>query len=144
MVVEMVDRRRGLRGGGIVYVMDKLLGVALGGAAGALARYGTVLLFGRLFGPVFPWGVLAVNVAGSFLFGVFWAYAEDQDWIPEGMRLLVFTGFLGSYTTFSTFAFDEAMFLRGGSWGMFLANMLISNAAALAAVFVGFRVGKVF
>lgn len=124
--------------------MEKLLGVAVGGAAGALARYGTVLLFQRIVGSVFPWGVLAVNVLGSFLFGLFWAYAEDQDWIPEGMRVLVLTGFLGSYTTFSTFAFDEAMFLRGGSWGMFMANMLISNAAALAAVFIGFRVGKVF
>ena len=124
--------------------MEKLLGVAVGGAAGALARYGTVLLFQRIVGSVFPWGVLAVNVLGSFLFGLFWAYAEDQDWIPEGMRLLVLTGFLGSYTTFSTFAFDEAIFLRGGSWSMFMANMLISNAAALTAVFIGFRVGKVF
>ncbi len=85
-----------------------------------------------------------MNVLGSFLFGFFWAYAEDQDWVSDRMRLLVLTGFLGSYTTFSTFAFDEAMFLRGGSWGLFMANLLISNAAALTAVFVGFRVGKVF
>ena len=141
---ERRDEERTWRCRGIVDGMDKLFGVAIGGAAGALARYGTVLLFQRVAGSVFPWGVVVANVLGSFLFGALWAYAEDQDWIPEGMRLLVFTGFLGSYTTFSTFAFDEAMLLRGGSWGMFMANLLISNAAALAAVFVGFRVGKVF
>lgn len=122
--------------------MEKLLSVAVGGAAGALARYGTVVAYQRFAPSTFPLAILTVNVLGSLLFGLIWAYAEDRDWISENMRLLVLTGFLGSFTTFSTFAFDEAMFIRSGSWAIFVANLLISNAAALAAVFIGFRVGK--
>ena len=122
--------------------MEKLLSVAVGGAAGALARYGTVVAYQRFAPSTFPLAILTVNVLGSLLFGLIWAYAEDRDWISENMRLLVLTGFLGSFTTFSTFAFDEAMFIRSGSWAIFVANLLISNTAALAAVFIGFRVGK--
>ena len=122
--------------------MEKLLSVAIGGAAGAMARYGTVVAYQRFAPSSFPLAILTVNVLGSLLFGLVWAYAEDRDWVSENMRLLVLTGFMGSFTTFSTFAFDEAMFLRGGSWALFVANLLISNAAALAAVYVGFRVGK--
>jgi len=122
--------------------MEKLLSVAIGGAAGALARYGAVVAYQRFASSTFPLAILTVNVLGSLLFGLIWAYAEDRDWISENMRLLVLTGFLGSFTTFSTFAFDEAMFIRSGSWALFVANLLISNATALTAVFVGFRVGK--
>ena len=123
--------------------MEKVLSVAIGGAAGALARYGTVVIYQRYASTTFPLAILTVNVVGSLLFGLLWAYAEDREWISENMRLLVLTGFLGSFTTFSTFAFDEAMFIRSSSWAFFVANLLISNAAALAAVFVGFRIGKV-
>ena len=122
--------------------MEKVLSVAIGGAAGALARYGTVVVYQRYAPTTFPLAILTVNVIGSLLFGLIWAYAEDREWISENMRLLVLTGFLGSFTTFSTFAFDEAMFIRSSSWAIFVANLLISNAAALTAVFVGFRVGK--
>lgn len=122
--------------------MEKLLSVAVGGAAGALVRYGTVVAYDRFAPTRFPLAILTVNVLGSLLFGLVWAYAEDREWVSENLRLLVLTGFLGSFTTFSTFAFDEAMFLRSSSWALFAVNLLISNAAALAAVFVGFRIGK--
>jgi len=73
------------------------------------------------------------------LFGLVWVYAEDRDWVSENMRLLVLTGFLGSCTTFWTLAFDEAMFIRNGIWAVFVANLPISNATALAVVFVGWE-----
>ena len=104
--------------------MEKLFSVAIGGAAGALARYGTVVIYQRYAPTSFPLAILTVNVLGSLLFGLVWAYAEDRDWISENMRLLVLTGFMGSFTTFSTFAFDEAMFLRGGSWPCSLRTCL--------------------
>ncbi len=122
--------------------MEKLLSVAIGGAAGALARYGTLVVYQRYAPTTFPLAILTVNVLGSLLFGLVLAYAEDREWVSDNMRLLVLTGFMGSFTTFSTFAFDEAMLARNGSWGIFLLNLLISNAAAIAAVFVGFRIGK--
>ena len=122
--------------------MEKLLSVAIGGAAGALARYGAVVFYQRYAPTAFPLAILTVNVLGSLLFGLVWAYAENREWVSENVRLFVLTGFIGSFTTFSTFAYDEAMFLRSSSWVLFGANLLISNVAALAAVFVGFRLGK--
>ena len=122
--------------------MEKIVSVAVGGAAGALARYGTVVLYQRFTTTSFPLAILTVNVVGSLLFGLVWAYAEDREWVSENLRLLILTGFMGSFTTFSTFAFDEAMLIRSSSWAIFAANLIISNAAAIAAVFIGFRIGK--
>ena len=66
--------------------MEKLLSVAIGGAAGALARYGTVVIYQRYSPTSFPLAILTVNVLGSLLFGLVWAYAEDRDWVSENMR----------------------------------------------------------
>ena len=122
--------------------MEKILAVAAGGAAGALTRYGTVVAFDRLGWQGFPWAILVVNVAGSFLFGLIWSVLEERGAVSDGIRLLVLTGFLGSLTTFSTFAFDSAQLLRGGSWWLFAANLLLNNAFALAAIWLGFRAAK--
>ena len=122
--------------------MEKILAVAAGGAAGALTRYGTVVALDRLGWQGFPWAILAVNVAGSFLFGLIWSVLEERGAVSDGIRLLVLTGFLGSLTTFSTFAFDSAQLLRGGSWWLFAANLLLNNALALAAIWLGFRAAK--
>ena len=125
--------------------MDKILTVAAGGVAGALARYGVILFFQRFGGTVqFPIAILTVNVIGSFLFGLLWSVMEERGWVSENVRLLALTGFLGSFTTFSTFAFDSATFAKSGSWGLFALNVVLNNALALVAVFVGFRVAKLF
>ena len=118
------------------------MAVAAGGAAGALTRYGTIVAFDRFGWQGFPWAILAVNVAGSFLFGLIWSVLEERGAVSDGIRLLVLTGFLGSLTTFSTFAFDSAQLLRGGSWWLFAANLLLNNAFALAAIWLGFRAAK--
>lgn len=122
--------------------MDKILSVAAGGAAGALLRYGAILFFQRFGAVQFPFAILTVNVIGSFLFGLLWSVMEDRDLVSDNVRLLVLTGFLGSFTTFSTFAFDSAAFVKSGSWGLFALNVILNNALALCAVFVGFRVAK--
>lgn len=122
--------------------MDKILSVAAGGVSGALVRYGAILFFQRFGVGQFPFAILTVNVIGSFLFGLLWSVMEDQEWVSENVRLLALTGFLGSFTTFSTFAFDSAVFAKSGSWGLFVLNVLLNNALALIAVFVGFRVAK--
>ena len=122
--------------------MEKIVAVAVGGAAGALTRYGTVVVFDRYGWQSMPWAILTVNVLGSFLFGLIWSVLEDRGTVPDSMRLLVLTGFLGSMTTFSTFAFDSAQLIRGGNWWLFVANVLLNNAFALAAVWLGFRAAK--
>ena len=122
--------------------MEKILAVALGGVAGALTRYGTVVMFDRLGWVSFPWAIITVNVAGSFLFGLVWSVLEDRGTVSDGVRLLVLTGFLGSLTTFSTFAFDSAQLVRAGSWWFFVANVVLNNGVALVAVWLGFRAAR--
>ena len=124
--------------------MEKVLSVAVGGAAGALARCGIVLLFQRYATSAFPFAILTANVLGSFAFGFIWSLMEDRGWVSENLRLLALTGFMGSFTTFSTFAFDSAMLWRSGSWGLLAANIILSNAAALAAIFLGFRAARIW
>lgn len=74
--------------------------VAVGGFAGAVSRWGVALALPAAF----PWGTLAVNVAGSLLLGALVADGRFGEWLPAGARLLLATGFLSSFTTYSTFA----------------------------------------
>ena len=124
--------------------MERLLFLAVAGAAGTLARYGSVTLFLRHVPSGFPWGVFAVNTAGCFLFGLVWVLAEERGWVGADVRLVALTGFLGAFTTFSTFAFDNVQLARGGSWLFVAGNLVLSNAAGVTAVLAGFRLGRSF
>lgn len=105
--------------------------VALGGAAGSVARYLTVLGAGRL-APGFPWGVMAANVAGSFAIGVLAAGAASRPWLPP----LLIVGFLGGYTTFSSFSLD-ALRLWDSAPAQAVGYVLGSVGLSLLAVAAG-------
>ena len=79
-----------------------LLGIALAGAAGALARYGLSGLMHRFLGAAFPWGTLAVNLVGCFLLGLLLEVSRQSGWVSPGFRTIAGIGFLGAFTTFST------------------------------------------
>ncbi len=123
--------------------MTRLALLAVAGAAGTLARYGAVTLFAKYAPSGFPWGVFAVNVAGSFLFGLVWVMSEERGWVSPDARLIALTGFMGAFTTFSTFAFDNVQLVRGGNWAWAAGNLILSNAAGVLAVLAGFRLGRV-
>lgn len=112
--------------------------VMLGGAAGALLRYLTTLLCVRLFGTGFPVGTLLVNLAGCFLIGIAMALAERTSLISPTMRLLFVTGFLGGFTTFSSYAWESIHAVRTASFATAAINILLSNIAGLGLVFAGF------
>ncbi len=124
--------------------VEKLLWLAVAGAGGTLARYGVTTLFLKYAPSGFPWGVFAVNVAGSFLFGAVWVMSEERGIVSPDMRLIALTGFMGAFTTFSTFAFDSVQLARGGNWAWMAANIVLSSAVGMAAVLAGFRVGRAF
>lgn len=111
--------------------------VALGGAAGSMLRYATGLGATRLLGPAFPWGTMIVNVAGSFVIGVFVETIARRFDASEPVRLLLVTGFLGGFTTFSSFSLDAAALLERGQAGLALLYMGGSLVLSLAAVFAG-------
>lgn len=122
--------------------MQNLLWIAAAGGAGALARYGLGGLVHRLLGPSFPWGTFMVNILGCFLFGLIWALAETRLAISGQVRLIVLTGFMGSFTTFSTFVFETGMLLKDGQYLFALANMLGQNLVGLVALFLGLALAR--
>jgi len=112
-----------------------LLFVALGGAAGAVTRYGVSGWVYTRFSDSFPWGTLVVNVLGSLLLGFFLAYAESSIVSPE-LRRAVTIGFLGAFTTFSTFAYESVALMEDGEWlraGGYVAGSLILGVGAVLA-----------
>ena len=111
--------------------------VALGGAVGSMVRYGTGLAATRLIGPGFPWGTLIVNVAGSFVIGVFVEMIARRFNASEPARLLLVTGFLGGFTTFSSFSLDAASLMERGAPGLAAVYVIGSVVVSLAAVFAG-------
>ena len=117
--------------------MLQIMLVAIGGATGSVARYLTGLLTLRLFGPNFPWGTLAVNVIGSMAIGVFTELIARRFEASPELRLLLVTGFLGGFTTFSAFSLDVAVLVERGAWMPALAYVSASMLVSLFAVFAG-------
>jgi CrcB protein len=123
--------------------------VAIGGSAGALARYGVGLAAARLLGRGFPWGTLVVNVFGCFVMGIVMEVvlgleARSAETISPAVKLQmalwrqgVAIGFLGALTTFSTFGYDTLRELEGGKPLVALANVAANVVLSLAAVWAG-------
>lgn len=121
-----------------------LLWVGVAGAFGTLCRYGVSAAVQKLCGPAFPWGTFAVNAAGCFLFGVVWALAEERLVISGQTRFVILTGFMGAFTTFSTFAFETGQFLRDAQWLSAAANVAGQNVLGVACVFLGLTASRLF
>lgn len=122
--------------------MLNFLLVAIGGAAGSMLRYATGLGATRLFGPGFPWGTLIVNVTGSFVIGVFVESIARRFGASEPVRLLLVTGFLGGFTTFSSFSLDAAALIERGALGHAALYVAGSVLLSLGAVFAGLAVAR--
>ncbi len=116
--------------------------IAVGGAAGALSRYAVDDFVTRLLGGAFPAGTLAVNLSGSFLLGILFALITERSTLPSDLRAPVMVGFIGAYTTFSTWMLDSARLMEDGAWLLAAANIGGSVLLGLLAVFAGLAVGR--
>ena len=119
--------------------MKVMLAIGLAGAVGALLRYGCVRL---LAGGGFPWGTLLVNGVGAFLAGLCFILAKER-WEPFWVTVC-FVGFLGAFTTFSTFALESVRFAMEGQFLKAGANVLLQNGCGLLAVWLGMLTAKGF
>lgn len=116
--------------------------VALGGAVGAVLRHLTGLAALRLFGPGFPWGTLTVNIIGGFAMGLLAATVARLGPPGEAWRLLLGTGVLGGFTTFSAFSLETALMIERGAVATAGAYAIGSVALAVGALCVGLAVAR--
>jgi CrcB protein len=115
------------------------LAVALGGALGAMARYGTSIYLFPIIGGRFPTATLSINVLGSLLMGFFYIAIVDKSVMPDEWRPLIMAGFLGAFTTFSTFALDAVTLWQGGFGAVAIGYVVASIVSCILAVLVGMQ-----
>ena len=117
--------------------VTRFLVVAAGGAAGAVARYGVTLFVATFWKRDFPLATLLINVSGSFILGFFATMAAERAAIDPMWRLLIATGFIGAYTTFSTFEYETERLAASGALAWGIVNILTSVIAGFIAVRLG-------
>jgi len=117
--------------------LSNYLWIALGAIVGASARYFLSLLISRNLASAFPYATLFINITGSLILGFFLIFSTERALLDPRWRLLIAVGFCGSYTTFSSYAFESFALLEQGQWLMSGINILGSNVLCLAAVLAG-------
>ena len=122
--------------------MQKLLLIGLAGALGALTRYGLSGFVQRYSGFTFPVGTLVVNLLGTFLFGFIWSLVEQRLVISVETRVVILSGFLGAFTTFSSFMFETSALVGDGQWGYALLNITAQIVLGMVAIFLGLAAGR--
>ncbi|TDH36144.1 fluoride efflux transporter CrcB [Pseudohoeflea suaedae] len=124
--------------------MYSYLLIFAGGGLGAVCRFAATSLVGRSLGTKFPWGTLFVNVAGSLLMGLVIAWLARRSSGDAGLRLLLATGFLGGFTTFSAFSLDAVSLYERGAISAAAGYIAASVAVSILALFAGLMVGRQF
>jgi CrcB protein len=119
-----------------------LLLIGIAGALGALARYGVTVAALRWLGDDFPHGTLIVNLIGCFLLGIVVELALDDKSLSPQTRAILGTGFLGAFTTFSTFGVDTFRAIEAGAWGLAASNVAINVIGGLVLVAAGVAVAS--
>lgn len=121
--------------------MNQLLLIGLGGALGAISRYGLSSLVYGITGRGFPWGTLVVNILGSFFMGLLSVWLIERIASTE-LRALLIVGFLGALTTFSTFSIETLALLEEGALTRAFANVLTSVIVCVAAAWAGVFIAR--
>ncbi|QWR78667.1 fluoride efflux transporter CrcB [Candidatus Magnetomonas plexicatena] len=123
-------------------VYKSYLIVGMGGFLGAVARYALGGWIGRRFGSSFPWGTLFINVSGSFFIALVMAICAEKYMVNPQWRLFLAVGFLGAYTTFSTFEYETGQLLRGGEFLYAALNVVLSVVVGFIALKLGETLAK--
>jgi len=122
--------------------VQAVLLVGLAGAAGAVSRYGVGLLAERWLGVQFAFGTLAVNILGSLALGFLLELERGTDLVSHPVRLVFAVGFLGAFTTFSTFGYETVRYFQSGATHLALLNISANLVFGLGAVWLGFFLAK--
>ena len=123
--------------------MKDFLAISVAAIVGANLRYLLSRLAARELGPVFPYGTLFINIVGSFIVGFFIIWTTERVLLDPRWRLLVVIGFCGSFTTFSSYAFETMAYFESGQWGLMFTNILSNNLLCLGAALAGMALARV-
>ncbi len=123
-------------------MLQKFLLLSIAGAAGTLCRYGLAGFVHRLTGAGFPWGTLAVNITGCFLAGVVWTLFEHRWPLFGQARVIIMVGFMGAFTTFSSYILETGELLRAADWAAAAGNFFLQNGIGFAALFAGITLAR--
>ena len=124
--------------------MKNLFFLALAGSMGAITRHLLFLLFAKITYIKFPLGTMFVNVLGSFLIGVAYVYISSKPHLSETLKLIIVIGFLGSFTTFSTFTYDRIQLFNRGSLIYPSVYIFLSIFLSLIAFVIGIKIIQYF
>ncbi|VAW38346.1 Fluoride ion transporter CrcB [hydrothermal vent metagenome] len=122
--------------------MKTIIFLAIGGTAGTLLRYWLSVLVQSTSKGTLPIGTFTVNMLGCFLFGAVWSLAEGRIVLSPHMRLLILVGFMGAFTTFSTFAFESGSLLRETQFTAAIINILAQNVVGIIVLLAGIALGR--
>ena len=122
--------------------MKDFLAVSAAAIVGANLRYAMSRLAAKEFGLAFPYGTLIINILGSFIVGLFVIWTTERVLLDPRWRLIVVVGFCGSFTTFSSYAFESMAYLEQGQYGLMLVNVLSNNLLCLAAALGGMALAR--
>ncbi|MCU1284801.1 MAG: camphor resistance protein CrcB [Acidobacteriales bacterium] len=116
--------------------------ISIGALAGANLRYAVSRFTARFLSADFPYATLAINVTGSLMVGFFLIRTTERVFVDPRWRLFVAIGFCGSYTTFSSYAFETFAYFEQGHWALMAANILSNNLLCLLAVLAGAAIAR--
>jgi CrcB protein len=122
--------------------LKDFLAISVAAILGANLRYVISRLAAKEFGPVFPYGTLIINLLGSFIVGLFVIWTTERVLVDPRWRLLVVVAFCGSFTTFSSYAFESMSFFEQGQRGLILANIFANNLLCRVAAVAGMAVAR--
>jgi len=123
-------------------MMRQLVAVAAGGAVGAVLRWLTASSVQKVAGGAFPWGTFFVNALGSFLLGFLFIWLIERSSGSELWRLAVTVGFLGAFTTFSTYSLESVRLLQEGAYSLAFSNVLGQVLVCLTLTWLGVQLAR--
>lgn len=118
------------------------LWISIGAIVGTSARYSLSRFIAKVVTASFPYGTLVINLTGSAILGLFLVWSTERALVDPRWRLLIAVGFCGSYTTFSSYAFESFSLLEQGHYVLFASNVLANNVLCLAGVLAGAMIAR--